>query len=115
MKEIVYYHNPRCAKSREGLKLLRESGIEPRIVEYLKTPLSTADLKLLLAKLNLKPQDIIRRKEPLFREKFSRLNLNDEEWIEILSENPALMERPIAVKGNKAVLGRPPEALTKLI
>jgi len=115
LKEIVYYHNPRCAKSREGLKLLRENHIEPRIVEYMKAPLSSDELKLLLARLNLKPQDIIRKKEAIFREKFGQLDLNEEEWIQILAENPFLMERPIAVKGNKAVVGRPPEQLLKLI
>jgi arsenate reductase len=115
LKDIVYYHNPRCAKSREGLKLLRENGVEPRVVEYLKLPLSPAELRSVLAKLNLSPLDIIRKKETLYREKLSQLTLNEEEWTQVLADNPILMERPIGVKGNKAVVGRPPEELLKLI
>jgi arsenate reductase len=89
--------------------------MDPRVVEYLKTPFTPLELRILLAKLNLKPLEIIRKKEALFREKFCQLNLNDDEWIQLLSENPILIERPIGVKGNKAVVGRPPEALLELI
>ena len=108
---LVIYHNPRCTKSRETLALIEKK--KPEIVEYLKTPPSATELKMLLKKLGLSVQDIIRKKEPLFIEKDKKLS--DEKWIAILVKNPVLIERPIVVKGNKAVIGRPPENVLKLI
>lgn len=111
---LKIYHNPRCSKSRETLALIQESGNDVEIVEYLKEIPSQDDLKLLLAKLNLKPQDIIRTTEAVYKEKFKGLNLNDEEWIMAMVEYPKLIQRPIVVKGNKAVIGRPPENVKEL-
>ncbi len=110
---LFIYHNPRCTKSRETLALIEKK--KPEIVEYLKTPPSATELKMLLKKLGLSGQDIIRKKEPLFIEKYKDKKLSDEKWIAILVKNPVLIERPIVVKGNKAVIGRPPENVLKLI
>lgn len=114
-KSITIYHNARCGKSRCALELLRENGIEPVVVEYLKEVPTREELKLLLAKLHLKPHDIIRTGEELYQKKLKKLQLNDEEWITVLLENPILIERPIVVKGNRAVIARPPESLLELI
>lgn len=108
---LIIYHNPRCTKSRETLALIEKK--KPEIVEYLKTPPSATELKLLLKKLGLSVQQIIRKKEPLFIEKDKKLN--DEKWIDVLIKNPILIERPIVVKGNKAVIGRPPSTVLTLL
>ncbi len=109
------YHNPRCAKSRETLALITKAGKDFEIVEYLKTPPSFAELKDLLVRLHLKPEQILRKSEALFKERFKDKKFNDDEWITIMTENPILIERPIVVKGNKAVLGRPPENVLTLL
>ena len=108
------YHNPRCSKSRETLKLLQENNADFEVVEYLKTIPSRLELKDLLMKLNLKAEDIIRKTESVFKEKFKGKAFLEEEWIQIMIENPKLIERPIVVRGNKAVLGRPPENVKQL-
>lgn len=112
---FIIYHNPRCTKSRETLALLEKKKAKPEIVEYLKTPPTSTELKSLLTKLGLSVQDIIRKKEPLFIEKYKDKKLSDEKWIAILIKNPVLIERPIVVKGNKAVIGRPPENVLALL
>lgn len=112
---MTIYHNPRCMKSRQTLQLLRDNGEEPEIVEYLKTPPSPKDLKTILMKLDLKPTDILRKQEKIFKEKFKGMEFSDEEWLQVMHENPKLIERPIVVKGNKAIVGRPPENAEKLL
>ena len=109
------YHNPRCSKSRTTLSLIREQGIEPEVVEYLKEIPTAEELGTLLAKLNLKASDIIRKGEAIYKQQFKGKNFSEEEWIQIMIENPKLIERPIVVKNNKAVLGRPPENVFELI
>jgi len=109
------YHNPRCSKSRETLQLIKDAGAEVEIIEYLKEIPTTADLKDLLMKLNLKPTDILRKGEAVYKEKFKNSNFNDDEWVKIMVEYPKLIERPIVVKGNKAILGRPPQNVLALI
>lgn len=107
------YHNSRCSKSRSALALLEEKGIAPKIVDYLKAPLSEAELKALLGQLGLKARDIVRSKEPKFAE--LKLGLEDEAaLIKAMSRHPELLERPIVVRGEKAVLGRPPENVLRL-
>ena len=103
------YHNPRCTKSRETLALLKGKGVEPEIIEYLKSPPTQKELAAILKKLGLQAEDIIRKKESLFKEKFKGQKLNNNEWIKVLVENPVLIERPIVVTGKGAALGRPPE------
>lgn len=115
MSEITIYHNPRCSKSRETLALIREKGVEPEIREYLKEIPSKDELKLVLAKLDLNIKDILRKGEKVYKDKFKGMNFTDEEWITIVLENPKLIERPIVIKGNKAVLGRPPENVLELL
>jgi len=109
------YHNPRCRKSRETLELLRKHGIEPDIVEYLKTPPTKEELRDILRKLGIKPQDIIRKGEAIYKEQYKGKELSDEEWLDVLVQHPRLIERPIVVDGERAVIGRPPENVLQLI
>ena len=108
------YHNPRCRKSRETLKILEENSSDIEIVEYLKTPPSHAELKDILMKLNLPASAIVRKSEAIYKEKFKGKEFSEEEWIQVLVENPKLIERPIVVRNNKAVIGRPPENVEQL-
>ena len=116
MKTIIYF-NPRCSKCRQTLALLRGNGIEPEIVPYLESPPSRRALSEILRKSDLQPQEIIRFKEPAARA--LGLRSKDErtkaDWIDILAQNPSLLERPIVVKGDKAVLGRPPEQVLTIL
>lgn len=112
---VQILHNPRCSKSREALKTLQEKGIEPEVIEYLKEIPTVKEFKLLLAKLNLGPTDLLRKGEMVYKEKFRGKNFNDDEWIDIMLEYPKLIERPIVVKGNKAVIGRPIQNVIELI
>ena len=106
---MIIYHNPRCRKSRETLAIIKDNGVQPEIVEYLEHPLNKEELREVLKKLNMKASEIIRKGEVVYKEKFKGKELSEDEWIQAISEHPKLMERPIVVKGNKAVLGRPPE------
>lgn len=108
------YHNPRCSKSREALAILEEEKADIEIVKYLDNPLTEKELEKLLAKLNLKPTDILRKTEKIYKEQFKGLQLNDHEWIKVMTENPKLIERPIVVKGSKAIVGRPPVLVKEL-
>jgi|TARA_B110000459_G_C16616839_1_gene499378 arsenate reductase len=108
------YHNPRCSKSRETLQLIKDAGVEVEIVEYLKAIPTVDDLKMILMKLNLKPTDILRKGEAVYKEKFKNSDFNDDEWIKVMLEYPKLIERPIVIKGNKAILGRPPQNVIDL-
>jgi len=108
------YHNPRCSKSRAGLKLIQETNKDVEIIEYLKTPPTEAELKELLHMLKMGPLDLIRKNETIFKEQFKGKELSDDEWIKIMVANPKLIERPIVVEGNKAVLGRPTEKIEEL-
>ncbi|MDH5655980.1 MAG: arsenate reductase (glutaredoxin), partial [Spirochaetia bacterium] len=98
-------HNPRCSKSRQALTALQEKGAEIEIVEYLKNPPSAAALKKILKLMGKKPEEIIRKNEALFKEKYKGKTFKDDEWIKILAENPVLIERPIVYTEKKAVLG----------
>ena len=109
------YHNPRCSKSRETLQLIKDAGAEVEVIEYLNAIPTAEELKMILMKLNLSPKDIIRKGEAVYKEKFKNSDFNDDEWIKVMIEYPKLIERPIVVKGNKAVLGRPPENVLDLI
>lgn len=112
---IKIYHNPRCSKSRETLELLREKGIEPEITEYQKEHPDKAELKAILKKLGIPAIELVRKNEDIFKEKFKGKELSEEQWIEALVEYPVLMERPVVVKDNKAVIGRPPEKVLELL
>jgi len=108
------YHNPRCSKSREALSILQDQNTDFEIVEYLQHTPTEDELKELLRKLDKKPKEIIRKGEAIFKEKYQGKSFSDAEWIQIMVENPKLIERPIVVRGDKAVLGRPPENVLKL-
>ena len=110
----VVYHNPRCSKSRTALALLQERGAELKVVEYLKTPPTAAELKSILAKLKLKPADLLRRGEDEYQSHVAGKALSDAQLIDLMVKHPALIERPIVVKGDRAVLGRPPENVLTL-
>jgi arsenate reductase len=113
---VTIYHNPRCSKSRQALALLEEKGIAPKVVEYLKIPPSPAELKRILKKLGLKPRDILRTGETRYAELgLKDRELKDDALIALMVENPILIERPIVVSGDKAAIGRPPEAVLKIV
>lgn len=109
------YHNPRCRKSRETLQIIQDKNLEVEIVDYLNDTPSAQELKEILQKLGKKPEEIIRKGEAIFKEKFKGKTLSDNEWIQAMVENPKLIERPIIIKGERAVLGRPPENVLDLI
>lgn len=113
---ITIYHNPRCTKSRQALALIEEAGIEPEVVLYLDNPPSEAELDRILKMLKLEPQDLMRKSEPAYGELgLAKKTLSRREAIKVMVENPKLIERPIVVKGSKAVLGRPPENVRELL
>lgn len=113
---ITIYHNPRCSKSRQTLELLRDRGVEPRIVEYLDTPPDTVTLERLLDMLGLEPRDLMRKKEKEFREHgLANPELSRKALIAAMVAHPKLIERPIVVTDNKAALGRPPEAVLDVL
>ena len=109
------YHNPRCGKSRSALELLREKGVEPHIIEYLKDPPTKEILRAILRKLGMKPEQLVRKNEDAYKERYAGKALSDEQWLDALAKNPILIERPIVVKGNKAVIGRPAENVLSLL
>ncbi len=116
MSDIVMYHNPRCSKSRETLNLLRGRGIEPRIVEYLKTPPDEQTLSGILDMLGIQPLDLVRTKEDEFR----ALGLHEKTdepktLIRAMAEHPILIERPIVLNGDRARVGRPPENVLEIL
>ena len=116
MAEITLYHNPRCSKSRQTLELLRERGVEPQLVLYLQQPPSADRLRDLLGKLGLSPRQLMRRGEAIYSElKLDDSTLTDAALINAMVEHPQLIERPIAVRGDRAVLGRPPENVLALV
>lgn len=114
---ITIYHNPRCSKSRQTLQLLRDANLEPTIVDYLKTPPSANDLDLLCTALGGDPTVMFRFKEP--QAKTLGISPDDirvrADWIELLAANPQLLERPIVLRGERAVIGRPPENVRELL
>lgn len=114
---IKIYHNPRCSKSRQGLEIIKESGQEHEVIQYLKEPLSIDDLKEVLNLLNIKPIALVRKNEKVWKENYKDKadELSDKDIIEAMAENPKLIERPIVVNGKKAVIGRPPEDIKEII
>lgn len=116
VKSIRIYHNPECSKSRAALALLEENDVDPQIIYYMETPPSIDEIKSLLAKLDLKLLDIIRRSE----DDFDELSLDDETLseeiiLDLLQKHPQLLQRPIVVKGDNAIIARPPEDVLTLI
>lgn len=111
---VVIYHNPRCITSRKTLALLEKKGVKPKVIEYLKTPPSAAELKLLLQMLGKTPRELMRSKEA--REAgLNKPGLTDSALIAAMVKNPIVIERPIVVNGKHAVVGRPPEAVLEIL
>lgn len=113
---ITLLHNPRCSKSRAALALLRERGVEPQVVEYLREPLTAAQIRRLLGQLGLPARDLLRRGEAVYKTLgLADPDLSEEALIEAMAANPILIERPVAVRGQRAVVGRPPERVLQLL
>lgn len=112
---IKIYHNPRCKKSRLGLKHLETKNVEFEVVEYLKGGFSEEELNEVLIKMNVKPIELVRKQEEVFKKQLKGKDFTDEEWVKIMIENPKLIKRPIIVKEYKAVWADPPEEMDELI
>lgn len=113
---VTIYHNPRCSKSRQTLALLRERGMEPEIIEYLKTPPDAATLKKILSLLGLRPRELMRNKEAVYKDKgLDDATLSDDDLIAAMVNDPVLMERPIVIADGCAALGRPPEKVLEIL
>lgn len=115
MSPLTIYHNPKCSKSRATLSLLKERGVQPRIIEYLKTPPTAAELKAIVARLGIRPEALVRKGEEIYKSRYAGRTLSDDQWIAAMAKNPILIERPIVVAGRRAVIGRPPENVLTLI
>ncbi len=115
MSQYIIYHNPRCSKSRNTLALLQDRGIEPEVILYLDHPPDKAQLKALLDKLGMRAAELVRRGEEEYRSCGLSRDSSDEEVLEAMAAHPRLIERPIVVRGRRAVLGRPPENVLQLI
>ncbi len=112
---ITIYHNPRCRKSREGLEILKNSGKPFSVVKYLEEPLGENEIRILLKKLGLPPESVIRTGEAVWKEKYKGREMNASDRIRAMAEHPKLIERPIVETENEAVLGRPPENIQTLL
>ncbi|HXC16257.1 MAG TPA: arsenate reductase (glutaredoxin) [Holophagaceae bacterium] len=112
---VRIYHNARCSKSRGACELIAEAGIQAEIINYLEAPPSRAELVDLLRKLGMKPSELLRRGEPVFAERYAGRDLSEEDCIEAMLAHPILMERPIVVRGSRAVVARPPERVEELL
>lgn len=112
---ITIYHNPRCSKSREGLHFLEELGISYKIIKYFDEPFTEETLKALLTKLNIPPIELVRTKETEWKELFAGKNLSDTEIIKAMVTHPKLIERPVVVYGDKAIIARPFEKIKELL
>jgi len=112
---IKIYHNPRCSKSRQGLELLEKSGKEFEIIKYLKNIHSDKELTFIIEKLQIKPIDLIRKNEAIWKENYKGKKLSDKEIISAMIQNPKLIERPIVINNDKATIGRPLENIQQII
>lgn len=108
------YHNNRCSKSRNTLKIIEEKGVEVDIINYLNTPPTKAELTDILNMLDIPAEKLIRKGEAIFKENYKGKTFSNDQWIDIMIENPKLIERPIVVHNGKAVIGRPPENVNLL-
>ena len=115
-QSIKIYHNPRCSKSRQTLELIRQQGIEPEVVEYLKTPPSKSELVDILSRLNMEPRQLMRTREVEYKENnLDSTELSNDQLIDAMVKNPKLIERPIVINLQKAALGRPPENVMDIL
>ena len=115
MSSVTIWHNPRCGKSRDGVKLLEEKGIEAEIVKYLDTPPSKEELKEVLKMLGISARELMRTKEAIYKELNLKEETDEEKLIEAMVENPKLIERPVVIKDGKAAIGRPLENIIDIL
>ena len=116
MSDIVLYHNPRCSKSRETLKLLQENNNQPELRLYLETPPSREELATVINKLGISARDLLRTGEQPYKDNdLKNTDLSDEQLIDAMLEHPKLIQRPIAISADRAIIGRPPEAVLELL
>lgn len=109
------WHNNRCSKSRNTLNIIQEKNEDVEIIDYLETPPSKVEIKEVLKMLGVSAEEIVRKGEAEFKENYKGKTMSEDQWIEAMIKFPKLIERPIVIKGNKAVIGRPPENVLKLI
>ncbi|HQS57475.1 MAG TPA: arsenate reductase (glutaredoxin) [Gallionellaceae bacterium] len=114
-ESIRIYYNPCCSKCRETVALASERGYTTELIEYLVTPPGKEELRSLLSKLGMKPLELIRKGEEVFKQNYAGRTLSDEEWLDAMLAHPVLIERPIVVRGNRAVVARPPEKVLALL
>jgi len=112
---IEIYHNPRCGKSREGLQILEQSGKNFETIKYLEDTPSVEKLSKIIKLLKIQPIELVRQNEKIWKELFKNSNLSDDELIQIMAKHPILIERPIVINGNKAIVGRPPSKILEII
>jgi arsenate reductase len=112
---IRIYHNARCSKSRAACELVAARGLIAEHIDYLKTPPGKDELRLLLQRLGMKPEALVRKSEAVFKTHYAGKTLSDDDWLEALASHPILIERPIVVRGDKAVIGRPTEKVLELL
>ena len=114
--KTVIYHNSGCSKSRETLQILQDSNIEPEIIDYLKTPPSAQELKRIIEMLGVSARDLLRRTEEVYKQaNLDNDSLSDDDIINAIVEHPALLQRPIVICGDRAVIGRPPTLVLEII
>ena len=114
--KVRIFHNPRCGKSRQTLQLLQGRGIDPQVIEYLKTPPTENELEQILGQLGMEPRDLMRRGEKIYKERgLKDPGLSAKDLIRAMAADPILIERPIVFSGGKAALGRPPEAVLAIL
>ena len=116
MSKYIIFHNPRCSKSRQTLQILKDNDCNTEIILYLETAIDQSVLEGVIKKISLSPRELLRKGEQEFADNdLKNKNLSDEEIIEFMVKHPKLIERPIVIKGNKAILGRPPANVLELI
>jgi arsenate reductase (glutaredoxin) len=112
---MLIYHNPRCSKSRGALALLEEHGITPQVARYLDDPPTREELVALLARLDMKPSELVRRGEEICKTEYAGRDMSEDDWLDAMLAHPVLIERPIVVAGERAVVARPPEKVLELL
>lgn len=113
--DVTIYHNPRCSKSRQTLALLREHGVEPKVIEYLKDPPSQTQIRALIKLLGIEPHALLRAKEAAYKDSGLSRESSAKDIVKAIAEHPVLLERPIVVRGDRAAIGRPPENVLSLL
>jgi arsenate reductase len=115
LKKMKILHNPMCSKSREALKILEEKGEKVEVIEYLKNTPSVDELKKIIKMIGVNAEDIVRKNEEIYKDNYKGKKLSNDEWIAVMVKYPKLIERPIVIKGNKAIIGRPPVKIIEIL